>query len=96
MSKGYWVVRSDVSDTEKFSEYALLTPPIIKKYGGEFIIGGGSSKIVEGSSRSRNAVIQFPSYKYALECWRSIEYQNAKTYREGAAEMDIVIIEGRN
>lgn len=94
MNKGYWIVRADVSDMEKFSEYASRTPEAIKKYGGEYIIRAGRSEIVEGGSRARNTVIQFPSYADALKCWQSIEYQNAKKYREGAAELDVVIIEG--
>jgi uncharacterized protein (DUF1330 family) len=94
MNKGYWIVRADVSDMQKFSEYASRTPEAIKKYGGEFIVRAGRSEIVEGNSRTRNTVIQFPSYTHALECWQSIEYQSAKKYRDGAAELDIVIIEG--
>jgi len=94
MNRGYWIIRADVSDAEKFSEYASRTPEAIKKYGGQFIVRAGRSEIVEGSSRTRNTVIQFPSYADALKCWHSIEYQSAKQYREGAAELDVVIIEG--
>ncbi|HEY6530212.1 MAG TPA: DUF1330 domain-containing protein [Cellvibrionaceae bacterium] len=94
MNKGYWIVRADVSDTEKFAEYASLTAEAITKYSGEFIIRAGKSEVVEGSSRSRNTVIQFPSYADALNCWQSIEYHSIKKYRYGAAELDVVIIEG--
>ena len=94
MKKGYWLVRADVSDMEKFTEYASRTPEALKKYGGAFLVRAGESEIVEGKSRSRNSVIEFPSYKNALDCWVSEDYQKAKQYRFGAATLDIVIIEG--
>jgi uncharacterized protein (DUF1330 family) len=94
MSKGYWIVRADVSDMEKFKEYAARTPAAIEKFGGKFIARAGKFEVVEGGTRSRNTLIEFPSYDSALACWDSPEYQEAKTYRIGGAELDIVILEG--
>lgn len=94
MKKGYWIVQSDVSDFEQFKEYLARTPAAISKYEGKFLIKSGTSEIVEGTSRSRNTVIEFPSYAQALDCWNSEEYQNAREFRLGIAELDIVIIEG--
>ncbi len=94
MSKGYWIVRADVSDTEKFKEYASRTPAAIEKFGGKFLARAGKYELVEGNTRSRNTIIEFPSYESALACWSSPEYRDAKTYRAGAAELDIVIVEG--
>ncbi len=94
MKKGYWIVRADVSDMTKFSDYASKTPEALGKYKGQFLVRAGQQKIVEGQSRARNSVIEFPSYKDALDCWNSEEYQNARQIRIGAAELDIVVIEG--
>lgn len=94
MSKGYWIVQSDVSNAEQFKEYLARTPAAITKYEGKFLIRAGNSKVVEGASRSRNTVIEFPSYELAMACWNSEEYQTAREFRLGAAELDIVVIEG--
>jgi uncharacterized protein (DUF1330 family) len=94
MKKGYWIVRSDVSDPEKFKVYAAKTPGVLQKFGGKFLVRAGESMLVEGSTRSRNAVIEFPSYQLAIDCWKSEEYQSAKMLRVGGAELDVVIIEG--
>lgn len=94
MSKGYWIVRADVSDAARFSEYATRTAEVIKLYGGEFLARAGRCELVEGSARARNTLIQFPSYADALNCWQSQEYADAKTFREGAAQLDVVVIEG--
>ncbi len=53
-----------------------------------------SSKPSEGSSRSRNVVIEFPDYEAALACYRSPEYQANIKVRQPHATADIVIIEG--
>ncbi len=94
MKKGYWLVRADISDIKKFSEYTSRTPEALQKYGGTFLVRAGESELVEGKSRSRNSVVEFPSYQRALDCWNSEEYQKAKQHRLGAATLDIVIIEG--
>ena len=94
MKKGYWIVRADVSDADKFKAYASKTPAILSKYGGTFLVRAGESRLAEGATRSRNAVIEFPSYQAAIDCWESSDYQGAKEIRAGAATLDIVIIEG--
>ena len=94
MSKGYWVVNVDVSNSEAFAQYLQRTPAAIAHYGGKFIARAGRYECVEGSTRSRNTLIEFPSYQAAIDCWNSEEYQEAKKYRLGAAEMDIVLLEG--
>ncbi len=64
------------------------------KYGARFVVRGGSFEPVEGESRGRNVVIEFPSYQAAIECWHSPEYQAAKARRDGHAVADIIVIEG--
>ncbi|TVZ40489.1 uncharacterized protein (DUF1330 family) [Alteromonadaceae bacterium 2753L.S.0a.02] len=94
MGKGYWIIRANVTDPEKYAEYAKRTPKALEKYGGTFLVRAGEHRVVEGNSWSRNSIIEFPTYRAAMECWNSPEYQNAKVFRAGAAEMDIVVIEG--
>lgn len=94
MNKGYWIVRADVSDQDRFGEYAKRTPAVVEKYNGKFLVRAGNHECVEGTTRSRNTIIEFPSFKAAMDCWNSVEYIDAKSYRVDAAELDIVVIEG--
>lgn len=94
MNKGYWIIRVDVSDADKFAEYAKHTPAALDKYGGRFLVRGGEFECVEGAARSRSTIVEFPSYQSAMDCWNSPEYKAAKEFRDNAAVMDIVIIEG--
>lgn len=94
MNKGYWVVRADVTDPEGYKAYTVADMAAIGKHGGRFLVRGGSFELCEGAARSRNVVIEFPSYQAALACYRSPEYQAAAALRKGKAEFDLVVIEG--
>jgi len=94
MPKGYWIVRVDISDQEKYSAYVTANAEPLKQYGARFLVRGGRFETVEGSSRARNAVIEFPTYQAAIDCWHSPEYQQAIKLRLPASTIDLVIIEG--
>jgi uncharacterized protein (DUF1330 family) len=94
MAKGYWIGRVDVRNEEGYKPYAAANPPIFRKYGGRFVVRGGKFDCVEGSSRTRNVVIEFPDYAAALACYRSPEYQANIKVRQPHAIADLVIIEG--
>jgi len=55
---------------------------------------GDEFEVVEGSSRGRPFVIEFPSYVAAKECFESDGYQGAIKLREGNASFDIVVAQG--
>ncbi len=55
---------------------------------------GGPFENPEGISRTRNVVIEFPSYQAAIDCWKSREYQDAIKLRASVSTIDLVIIEG--
>ncbi len=94
MAKGYWIARVDVHNTEAYKDYVASNGVAFAKFGGRFLVRGGQFENPQGTSRSRNVVIEFPSYEAALECWNSPEYKAAKAKQQGGAEMDIIIIEG--
>ncbi len=94
MAKGYWIVRVDIRDMEKYKAYIAANAKPFREFGGRFLVRAGTYETVEGSSRSRNAVIEFPSYQAALDCWRSPDYQAAIRLREPVSTADVVIIEG--
>ena len=94
MAKGYWIARVDVSNEDGYKAYAAANPAIFRKFGGKFVIRGGPFECPEGVSRSRNVVIEFPSYEQALACYRSPEYQNNIKVRTPHSTADIVIIGG--
>ncbi|KAF1035323.1 DUF1330 domain-containing protein [Burkholderia sp. Ac-20384] len=55
---------------------------------------GGFTRHREGQQRPRNVVIEFDSMETALACYNSPEYQAAKSFRDGKAVADLMIMEG--
>ena len=94
MPKGYWIVRVDIADAEKYKAYIAANAGPLKKYGARFLVRAGRFENLEGTSRARNAVIEFPSYQAALDCWKSPEYQLAIALRKDVSTADLVVIEG--
>ena len=94
MPKGYWLVRVDITDMDKYKAYIAANAQPLSKYGARFLVRGGAFENPEGGSRSRNAVIEFPTYQAALDCWKSPEYQRAIALRQPVSTADLVIIEG--
>ena len=94
MAKGYWIAHVDVSDPEGYKGYVAVNAEPLKKFGARFIVRGGQFEGREGRSRSRNVVLEFPSYQAALDCYNSPEYQRAIALRTPYSTADLTIIEG--
>ncbi len=94
MPKAYWISSVEVSDTEAYKRYAEGASPAIAAHGGVYLVRGGQASAMEGSPRSRNVIIEFPSVDTAKACYNSAEYQAARANRVDAALFDCVIVEG--
>jgi uncharacterized protein (DUF1330 family) len=94
MPKGYWVARVDVADLEQYRHYVAANAEPFARFGARFLVRGGAFETPEGTSRSRNVVIEFPTYRQALDCYRSPEYQAAMRLRLPVSTIDLVIVEG--
>ena len=70
---GFAIFNIDVKKPEEYKEYVEKVKPIAEKFGGDYIIRGGETKIVEGNwSYPRTVVIKFPSFEKALAVARPI------------------------
>ena len=67
MSKGYWIVRVDVTEPESFKAYVAANVEAFKTYGARYLARAGAFHAVEGTTRSRNTIVEFPSYEEAME-----------------------------
>ncbi len=94
MAKGYWVARVDIDDFEQYKKYIAANAKPFADFGARFLVRAGQFENPEGTSRSRNVVIEFPSYQAALDCYQSESYQAAFKIRETASSSDLVIVEG--
>lgn len=94
MLKGYLIARVDVHDAEAYKDYLSANAEPLRQFGGRFLVRAGRFECPEGSARSRNVVIEFPSYEAALAFWHSPAYQAAIAKRTPHSTGDFVLIEG--
>jgi len=91
----YIIARINVTDADQYKEYINVTPGIIAKYDGRFIVRGGEKVTLEGPEEKwRIVVIEFPDLPKAKEFYYSPEYTDARKIREGAALAQFVAIRG--
>ena len=88
-----WLLGFQGARRSAYARYVALNGEAFKKHGARFLVRGGRAQTVEGEGRTRNVIIEFPSMDQALACYESAEYQAAKAQREGAAEIDIAVVE---
>jgi uncharacterized protein (DUF1330 family) len=94
MPKGYLIARIDVTDPERYARYTAVTPAIAARHGGRFIVRGGRFDAKEGPARTRNAVIEFPTYADALAFYEDPEYRAVLPHALAGSERELIIVEG--
>lgn len=93
--KAYWIAHVDVTDPQQYSQYTQRAPAAFAAFGGKLLARGGRSEAMEGRpTPQRSVVIEFESYEQALACYRSAQYQEACSHRQGVAKAEVIIVEG--
>ena len=95
MAKGYWIALVEVKDMDGYrNNYVAGLPDVLRKFGGRYVTRGGQTEVVEGKSKSRVVILEFPSYQAAMDCYRSPEYAKVKAHRLAFADADLIVVEG--
>ena len=95
MKKGYWIsLYSKVDNQENLKKYAEIVTPIIKSYGGRSLVRGGKYQTYDGDNFIRTVIWEFPSYKKAVECHQSTEYQAGWEIAKETTIRHMQIVEG--
>jgi uncharacterized protein (DUF1330 family) len=91
----YLIVETDITDPVQYEEYKAASPGAIAAHGGRFVVRGGETAVLEGDwSPKRLVVVEFDDLEAAKRFYDSPEYQAAKKLREGAANLNMVAVEG--
>lgn len=94
MSKGYVIARVTVSDQDAYADYAALARVAMDKFGARILARGGRFEALEGKARPRNVILEFTSFDRAVDYWNSPEYQEARSHRLNAADIELCVVEG--
>lgn len=91
----YVIAMVNVTDNDKYKNYMVKASEACAKYGGKYLVRGGETELMEGGFPwSRVVVLEFESRNRAREFYNSVEYQAGKKEREGAADFNMMIVDG--
>jgi uncharacterized protein (DUF1330 family) len=91
----YMIAFVEMLDEKVFRDYQGVASDAFGAYGAKFLTPGGSHKVLEGPAEDRTCVlVEFPSAEQAQAFWDSPEYQAAIKMREGAANMQVLLLDG--
>jgi uncharacterized protein (DUF1330 family) len=92
---GYVIADIGVTDPVRYEEYKRMAGPTVAAFGGEFVVRGGASEILEGEWIPRRLVmLRFDSVARAKEWWASEEYAAPKALRQETAVTNMIVVEG--
>jgi uncharacterized protein (DUF1330 family) len=77
----YYINSYDIVDPELFSQYPPQVAILLKKYGAEVLASDTAAICLEGTAKTMNAIIKFPSEEAALTCYNDPAYQEIKKIR---------------
>jgi uncharacterized protein (DUF1330 family) len=95
VSKAYIIAQASVTDPGQYEGYKALAGAAVAKYGGKYIVRGGATHLLEGDwAPPRLVILEFESVEQAKRFYDSPEYRLAREQRQGAATMNMLVVEG--
>ncbi|MED5620068.1 DUF1330 domain-containing protein [Ideonella sp. BN130291] len=95
MPAAYIIADVTVTDAEKMANYRVWSTKAMQEHGAQVLVRGGEFEVLEGPwTPSRLVVLKFPSREQAKAFYNSQTYAHAKTLREGAGVMRMIVVDG--
>ncbi len=95
MSSAYIIANVTVTNPTQYEEYKKWSSAAMQAHGAEVCVRGGKLETLEGDwAPDRLVILKFPSWEAAKVFDASPEYGKARTARQGAAIMRIILVEG--
>jgi len=91
----YVIADIKVTDTVAYEKYKALSPGAVAGNGGRFLSRGGETAVMEGAWQpNRVVILEFPDMAAARAFYDSPEYREARAARAGAADFNMIIVDG--
>ncbi|WP_210546806.1 DUF1330 domain-containing protein [Rhodoferax sp. PAMC 29310] len=95
MSSAYIIANVTVTNPAQYEEYKKWSSAAMQAYSAEVCVRGGKVELIEGDwMPERLVILKFPSWEAAQVFNASPEYGKARTARQGAAIMRMILVEG--
>ena len=91
----YMISDVNIINAERYEEYRLAVRAAVEKFGGRYIVRGGSAKVLEGTwNPARVVIVEFNSMTEAVKFYSSPEFLIAKQLRQNAAMVNMILTDG--
>ena len=91
----YLIVDISINDPATYERYKTLAPPSIAKYGGKYLVRGGTTAPLEGTWKpERLVILEFKDAETARNWWSSPEYAEARKLRQTCSSADMPLVDG--
>ncbi|ANH66846.1 DUF1330 domain-containing protein [Mitsuaria sp. 7] len=84
-----------VTDADQMAKYREWSTKAMQEHGAEVLVRGGAFEVLEGPwTPNRLVVLKFPDRAAAKAFYASETYQHAKSLRENAGVMRMIVVDG--
>ena len=91
----YVIVEIEVVDPVGYQEYKKLAGATVLKYGGNYIVRGGATEVLEGNWKpKRIVVLEFESMQRAKDWLNCDEYAEPRKMRHRTAKTNMILVDG--
>lgn len=90
----YLIADVKITDPKQFAEYRKLSIVAFEAHGVKPLAAAGTTERLEGREPGLIVILPFDSMDAAKKFYESDEYRKARASREGAAIMNMLIVEG--
>jgi len=91
----YLIAEVEITDPKAYEEYRKIVPATIARYGGRYLVRGGTVEPKEGGwTPSRVVVLEFATMEQARKWYASPEYAPALAIRTRAGKSKVILVEG--
>jgi uncharacterized protein (DUF1330 family) len=91
----YYIGAYDIQDPAAFAAYPPGVAALLPKYGGQLLAADTGARALEGTARTMNAIIEFPSFEAALGLYNDPVYQPLKRLRQAATSNITMVLAAR-
>ena len=93
----YVIAIINVTDPEAYAEYARLAAPVNAQFNSTLLARSNRFEFLEGGLDCNRVVInRFETIEAAKAFYHSVEYQSAKSKRIGAADFNMLVVQGQD
>jgi uncharacterized protein (DUF1330 family) len=91
----YYIGAYDIHDPATFAAYPSGVAALLPKYGGQLLAADTQARVVEGTARGMQAIIEFPSVEAALGLYNDPVYQPLKRLRQASTSNISMVLVAR-